>query len=141
MRPNARDLNADVCPTPAQFDGQGRLLGNDTVMRLPNGIKAELGTKIEDYVLNPLHRDGRNKARVFEAILGITLADAPLLRRALLDAAATSDDAEAKGDNGFGEVYVLRFPMTTAKGSATILSAWVIRHGEDFPRLTTCYIV
>ena len=110
-------------------------------MRLPNGIKAELGTKIEDYVLNPLHRDGRNKARVFEAILGITLADAPLLRRALLDAAATSDDAEAKGDNGFGEVHVLRFPMTTAKGSATILSAWVVRHGEDFPRLTTCYIV
>ena len=23
----------------------------------------------------------------------------------------------------------------------TVLSAWIIRHGEDFPRLTTCYIV
>jgi hypothetical protein len=74
-------------------------------MRLPNGGRADLGTKLEDYTLNPLHRDGRNK------------------------------------DNGFGEVYVLHFPLTTTKGTATVLSAWIIRHGEDFPRLTTCYIV
>ena len=37
--------------------------------------------------------------------------------------------------------YVVRFPLTTRKGTATVLSAWIIRHGEDFPRLTTCYIV
>ena len=100
-----------------------------------------MGAKIEDYALNPLHRDGRNKARVFESVLGITLANADLLRRAVLDAAANSDQAEARGDNGFGETYALRFPMSTDKGTATVLTAWVVRHGEDFPRLTTCYIV
>ena len=82
-------------------------------MKLPNGGRADLGTKLEDYTLNPLHRDGRNKARVLESVLGITLANAGVLRHALLDAAANSDQAEPRGDNGFGEVYVVRFPLTT----------------------------
>jgi len=110
-------------------------------MKLPNGGRADLGTKLEDYTLNLLHWDGRNKARVFESVLGITLANADVLGYALLDAAANSDQAEPRGDNGFGEVYILRFPLTTTKGTATVLSARIIRHGEDFPRLTTCYIV
>lgn len=110
-------------------------------MRLPNGDRAELGTKVEDYMLNSLHRQGRHKARVFESVLGITAANADLLRRALRDAAATSDQAEARGESGFGEVYTVRFPLRTAKGSATVLSVWIVRHGEDFPRLATCYIV
>ncbi len=74
-------------------------------------------------------------------MLGITLANADVLRDALLDAAANADQVEPRRDNGFGEVYVLRFALTTTKGTATVLSAWIIRHGEDFPRLTTCYIV
>lgn len=78
---------------------------------------------------------------MFESALGVTLANAEVLRRALLDAAATSDQAEFKGDNGFGEVYVLRFPLSTPRGAAIVVSAWIVRHGEDFPRLTTCYIL
>ena len=108
---------------------------------LSSGDRAELGTKLEDYVLNPLHPLGKHKALLFEEILGITRSTAQPLRQALADAAAKSNAAEARGDNGFGLVFVLRFPMTTAKGSATVLSAWIVRHGEDFPRLTTCYIV
>ena len=110
-------------------------------MKLPNGERADLGAKLEEYVLNPLHHEGKHKAHVFESVLGINLANAHTLRRVLLDAATSSEQAEARGDNGFGAVYVLRFPVTTAKGTAIILSAWIIRHGEDFPRLTTCYIV
>lgn len=49
-------------------------------MGLPNGHRAELGTKLEDYVLNPAHGEGRHKARVFESALGITLTNADLLR-------------------------------------------------------------
>jgi Domain of unknown function (DUF6883) len=63
------------------------------------------------------------------------------LRQAILAAAATSDEVEARGDNGYGDVYVLRFSLQTAKGSGVILTAWIIRHGEDVPRLTTCSIV
>ncbi len=110
-------------------------------MKLPNGERADLGTKLEDYSLNPSHRDGRHKARVFAAVLGITLDNRQVLKDALLHAAATSDAAESRGDNGFGEVFLLRFPLTTKQNTATVLSVWIVRHGEDFPRLATCYIV
>ena len=109
-------------------------------MKLPNGERAEIGTKLEDYVLNPLHPHGKHKAVVFEKA-GITLSNAYVLREALMEAAAKSDAAESRGDNGFGLVFVLRFPVTTTGGNATVLSAWIVRREEDFPRLITCYIV
>lgn len=110
-------------------------------MRLPNGERADLGTKLEAYVLNVGHPEGRHKARRFESTLGITAGNAEVLRQALLGAAARSDAAEMRGDNGFGDVFVLRFALTTQLGTATVLSVWVVLHAEDFPRLTTCYIV
>ena len=73
-------------------------------MRLANGDRAHLGTKLEDYVLNVTHREGRHKARMFESVLGVTASSADVLRRALLDAAAASDEAEARGDTGFGNM-------------------------------------
>jgi hypothetical protein len=101
-------------------------------VRLPQGDRAE--------VLNMRHREGRHKARVFEAVLGITAENAAVLRDALLAAAAT-DEIESQRDSGFGVTYVLRRRLTAAKGTGTVRSVWIVRHGEDFPRLTTCYIV
>jgi hypothetical protein len=40
--------------------------------------------------------------------------------------------AEPLGNNGHGEIYVLRFPLQTQKGIATVLTAWIVRDGEDF---------
>jgi hypothetical protein len=108
-------------------------------MRLPHGDRADLGTKLEDYVLNPRHREGRHKARVFESALGITLANRDVLRQAILSAAENSEDAEPLGNNGHGEIYILRFPLETRIGSAAVLTAWIVRDGEDFPRLITRY--
>ena len=73
-------------------------------MKLPNGEHADLGTKINEYVLNPRHWEGRHKARVFESVLGITLANQEVLRHAILSAAENSDQAELLGDNGHGKV-------------------------------------
>ena len=111
------------------------------MMKLPNGDHADLGTKIEDYVLNLRHWEGRHKARVFESVLDITLANPEVLRQAILAAAENSDEAEPLGNNGHGEVYVLRFPLETQRGRATVLTVWIIRDSEDFPRLITCYIL
>ena len=113
-------------------------LGRDEA---PNGDRADLGTKLEDYVLNPLHREGRHKARVLDSALGITMANSDVLHQAIISAAENSDDAEPLGNNGHGEIYILRFPLKTQKGSATVFTAWIVRNGEDFPRLITCYIV
>jgi hypothetical protein len=110
-------------------------------VKLPNGDRAELGRKLEDYVLSTQHREGRHKARVFESVLGVNAANQDLLKEAILRAAATSDGAEPRGDNGHGMVYSLRFPMRTHKGAATVIAAWIFRRGEDFPRLTTCSIL
>jgi len=74
-------------------------------------------------------------------VLGISLVNQDVLRDSILSAAANSDKAESLGDNGHGDVYVLRFPLVTARSAATVLTAWIIRHEEDFPRLITCYIL
>ena len=110
-------------------------------MRVPNGDRTELGSKLEGYSLNSAHRQGQHKARVFESALGITLANADVLRTALRHAAANSEDAVYNGNNGYGDVYELRFSLTTTKATATVLSVWIIRSGEDFPRLITCFIL
>jgi Domain of unknown function (DUF6883) len=110
-------------------------------VKLPFGERARLGTKLEDYTLNPLHRDGRHKARVFEVKFGINQGNLEPLRAALTYAAENSDAVVAKGDNGFGEMYLLDFALTNDIGSGTVRSVWIVRHGEDFPRLTTCYVL
>jgi hypothetical protein len=97
-------------------------------MKLPNGDRADLGTKIEDYVLNPRHWEGRHKARVFESVLGITLSNPEVLRQTILSAAENSDEAEPLGNNGHGEVYVLRITRTVrAKLSSPIATAVRLR--------------
>ena len=110
-------------------------------MKLPNGARAELGTKLDEYVLNPEHRRGRHKARVFAAVLGVTRENQHVLANALREAAANSDAAVATGNYGYGETFELRIALTTEQGTATIVSAWIVREGEDFPRLTTCFIL
>ena len=74
---------------------------------------------------------GRHKARVLESVLGITLANREVLRRAILSAADNSDEAEPLGNNGHGDVYVLPLPLETQPGPATVLTVWIVRGGED----------
>jgi hypothetical protein len=92
-------------------------------------------------VLNSEHRRGRHKARVFESSLGITRENQQLLADALRKAAADSADVISMGDQGFGETFEIRFFLATDKGQATVLSGWIVRRDEDFPRLVTCFIV
>ena len=57
-------------------------------MKLPGGERAVVDiAKLRDYCLNDLHPRGRHKARVFASALGLTVADADVLQRSLLNAA------------------------------------------------------
>jgi hypothetical protein len=85
-------------------------------MRLPNGDRADLGTKLEDYVLNPRHREGRHKARLFESALGITLANTGVLLRRFFRQPRIRRTLSRSGNNGHEELYVLRFALETEKG-------------------------
>jgi len=109
-------------------------------MRLPKGDRAVVDiVKLLEYCLNPHHEDGKHKARVFAAALGIGRAHAEWLRERLRQAAA-SEPASIASVTRFGTLYVLDFSLTTATGSAVVRSGWIVRYSEDFPRLTTCYV-
>ena len=99
-------------------------------MKLPGADHADLGRKLEDYVLNREHREGKHKARVFESVLGITLSNKVVLQQAILRAAVTADDVESRGDHGHGALYALRFPLRTAKAEAIVQTAWIVRRGR-----------
>jgi hypothetical protein len=109
-------------------------------MKLPNGHRAIVEiNKLRDYCLNPNHEEGKHKARVFASALGLVAADAEWMCNQLLKA-ALREDANLTSNSRFGSLYVLDFELKTDVGSATVRSGWIVRHREDFPRLTTCYV-
>ena len=110
-------------------------------MRLPNGTRAVVDeAKLRDYCLDLQHPRGRHKARVFQSALGMTAAQAPILRSALLQAAMTEEATPGEADE-YGERYAVDFDFTGPTGTARLRSSWIIRTGEEFPRLTSCYVL
>jgi|SRR5438876_7806050 len=108
--------------------------------KLPNAERAEVPLeKLRDYSLNPLHDEGKHKARVFLATLGFTQADTERLRALVLDAAHTGDATPDKLLPQ-GQMYVLEFPAQGLRGPVTISTAWIVARDTDFPRLVTCYV-
>jgi hypothetical protein len=113
---------------------------DDGFMKLPNGGRAIVDTrKLLDYCLNPQHPRGRNKARVFASV-GIRDTDAELLRTALLSAAVNAE-AEAGAANVYGQRYVVDFGLVRFDRVVRIRSTWIVRAGEELPRLTSCYVL
>ena len=109
-------------------------------MKLPNGERAIVDIrKLLEYCLNPQHPRGRNKARVFASI-GIREADAEELRTALL-AAAMNAEAEPGSANPYGQRYAVDFDLVRQERVVRIRSTWIIRVGENLPRLTSCYVL
>jgi len=72
--------------------------------------------------------------------LGLTAAQADVLRSALL-AAARENDAVATEHDEYGARYVIDSVASGPTGQALVRSSWIIRRGEDFPRLTSCYVL
>lgn len=72
--------------------------------------------------------------------LGLTAADADVLRRALLKAAVEGEAVAGERDD-YGQRYVLDFDLTGPRGKATVRSSWIILDGEGFPRMISCYVL
>jgi hypothetical protein len=110
-------------------------------MKLPNGERAVVDlAKLRDYCLNPDHPRGRHKARVFAAALGLTADHAERLRNALLEAAVIEEAAATDRDE-YGQRYVMDFTINGPAGQGRVRSSWIIRSGEGFARLTSCYVL
>lgn len=110
-------------------------------MKLPNSENAVVEiAKLRDYCLNEDHLRGRHKAKVFAAALGLTVEHAADLQAALVHAVKT-EDAVGTNQDEYGQRCVLDFTMKGPTGEAPVRSSWIVRTGEDFPRLTSCYVL
>jgi hypothetical protein len=95
--------------------------------------------KLRDYSLNPLHPEGKHKARVFAATLGLLASDAEKLRSIIVIAIATEEATVGAADE-HGERFVLDFATQGLRGMVTIRTAWIVDRGETAPRLVSCYV-
>ncbi len=110
-------------------------------MKLPNSAQANVDiAKLRDYCLNSSHPEGRHKARVFRSALDLSAKDAEFLRSAILDVVVSAEAALTDRD-AFGSRYILDFELTRGIRKAMIRTAWIVRRGENFPRLLTCYVL
>lgn len=93
--------------------------------------------KIEGYLLSPAHLVGRHK-QVFFRSLGYAQSEWRVLERDIR--AFASRDARTTDTTKYGQKYEVRGAITGPKGhTASIVTAWIVRAGEDFPRFLTAY--
>jgi hypothetical protein len=109
-------------------------------MKLPNCERAIVDIrKLLDYCLNPHHPRGRNKARVFASV-GVRDTDAEQLKSALLSA-AINGEAQAGVTNIYGQRYIVDFDLVRPDRIVRIRSTWIVKAGDQLPRLTSCYVL
>jgi len=107
-------------------------------MLVPNAERAVVDIrKLRDYCLNPLHDEGKHKARLFAAI-GITANEAEELQAILLHVIKTTEARLGRRDS-YGQRYIVDFPLNWRGKETVIRSGWIIEPGMETPRLTTCY--
>jgi filamentous hemagglutinin len=109
---------------------------------LPNLERAVIAIeKLRDYVLNPDHPKGQNKARVFKAVLGVerkhATVFAEIIKETLVRAPATKNE-----DSDYGSRWVTHHEIIGINGrSAIITVAWLFKAEQsEVPVLITCYI-
>lgn len=84
------------------------------------------------------HPVGRFKARFFAA-LGFSHERWIELEMALREQHLSQEPAETRSDE-YGRFYTIRAILIGPRGgSASVVSIWCIRTGEDLPRLVTAY--
>lgn len=113
-------------------------------MKLPNAARAVVDIeKLRDYSLNPAHPEGKHKARVFLAALGLKADDAERLRK-LIREAILIEEATEQRSTFYGRRFIVDFQVKWEEKLVvtlvTVRTAWIIRNDEDFPRLTSCFI-
>lgn len=81
-----------------------------------------------------------HKARVFKSALGLTADNANLLKTMIFEAVQEAEASLGELDF-YGQRYTVACRIKTATGEATVRTGWIIRQSEDFPRLTTCYVL
>ena len=108
-------------------------------MRIPNADRAVIDpAKLHGYLLSRDHPVGRFKAAFF-LMLGYSSEGWRQLE-ADLRGQHLSQDATCGEQTQYGQKYAIRATLVGPSGiSADIVSVWVVRTGEEFPRFLTAY--
>jgi len=110
-------------------------------MKVPNADRAIVDIqKLTGYCLSYEHPRGRHKARVFQSALGVTAINAAEILDLLLRMVKSEDCAMGLTDE-YGTRYTVDFAYTRGTKQATLRSIWIIKAGEDTPRLTSCFVL
>lgn len=110
-------------------------------MRIPNAENAFIDDrKLIEYCLSESHPIGKHKARVFKSALNYALADFEELKNAILNE-ITRNNAVLTESNEYGAMYVVDVILTNPPRRAKVRTSWIVRIQEDFPRLTSCYVI
>jgi hypothetical protein len=109
-------------------------------MRLPRGDEAVIPPeKLRRYALDPSHRIGRHKARVFAAVLGITLWDWRHLHDEII-AQVPQADVRSSRLTQYGAAYELVVTVNGLNGtSAPVVTTWIVEQNGP-PRLTSTWV-
>jgi hypothetical protein len=107
---------------------------------LPNYEKAIIpDAKIFNYALNMDHPVGRNKAVVFDNVLGYNKSNGEKLISAIREHLPQMECISRKGK--YGVQYSGKIDLTGPSGrTARVKVAWQIDNGTDFPKLTSIYV-
>jgi filamentous hemagglutinin len=112
---------------------------------LPNYRKAVIPPdKLVKYALSATHiavvwgkSSGKDKARVFKSVLGFDESNWELLRDKILDELPYYE-ALVDEEDQYGRRYTVTMKIVGVTGTeADVLTAWIIRPGEDGPSLTS----
>ena len=108
-------------------------------MQIPNADRAVIEpVKLHGYLLSRSHPVGRFKA-AFSHALGYSSEKWPQLE-ADLRSQHLSRDVTLENQTPYGEKYSIHAPLVGPSGSsADVVSIWVVRTGEEFPRFVTAY--
>jgi hypothetical protein len=113
--------------------------------RLPRAAEAYgITEKLVTYSLNIDHRSGGPKAKGFQQILGITLADVDHLAHALTMGVLTATITEVRVSPSAAFTCGVLMPVAGLRQRRTrvisVKTGWHLRHADDRPRLVTAYI-
>ena len=87
-------------------------------MQLPNAATAFIdNAKLKDYCLNPEHHRGKHKARLFNAILGLTSNDLDILKALILEGIQTHEAILGNLDD-YGQRYTVDFSANHQQNTA-----------------------
>jgi hypothetical protein len=98
--------------------------------------EASVRTKVNDYVMNPDHPDGRNKLRVIQSATGLGPEDTAHVSRQVIDGSRDGIPVPGRIDQ-WGQRWHIDMDLTGPRGSLTVRTAWTVDAEASTPRLVT----